>query len=56
MVLIVKENSMIDEINLNRQEAIIFIKFLVLESKRHSEDISKITNTIVYLKSKFKII
>jgi hypothetical protein len=55
MVLVLKENSMIDEFNLNKQEAIIFIKFLQLEKKRHSEDITKIISTMVYLKCKFKI-
>lgn len=41
--------------NLNKEEAIIFSKFLVDVRNRHNEDIRKIDNIIRYLESKHDI-
>jgi arginine repressor len=40
---------------LTKDEAIVFCKFLIAESNRHTEDIRKINDTISYLENKFSI-
>lgn len=49
------EKLLIDEKVLNKEEAIIFIKFLDVERQRHVKDIDKIALTIDYLKEKYGI-
>lgn len=47
--------SMVVHEDLNRDEAIIFGKFLLVEWNRHDNDINKIKNTIHYLEDKHNI-
>lgn len=48
------DNMVVHE-DLNRDEAIIFGKFLLAEWNRHDNDINKIKNTIHYLEDKHNI-
>lgn len=48
------DNMVIHE-NLNRDEAMIFGKFLLAERNRHGNDIDKINDTIHYLEEKHDI-
>ncbi len=46
-------DNMVTHDVLNRDEAIIFCKFLIAEKKRHAEDIRRIENSINYLENKY---
>lgn len=46
-------DNMVIHNELNRDEAIVFCKFLIAEKIRHAEDIKKIEITIDYLENKY---
>jgi hypothetical protein len=39
---------------LNKEESILFCKFLIAEQKRHQDDIKMILHTVDYLGNKFE--
>lgn len=46
-------DNMVTHNVLNKDEAIIFCKFLIAEKKRHAEDIRRIEESVDYLENKF---
>lgn len=55
MTIELDANNLVIHDKLDKEEAKVFCKFLLVELSRHEDDIRKILGTIAFLENKYKI-